>query len=222
MRRSLVVAAVLFGLVSPTVSYAAAGNPASYSVTVRNYQVLRWNPCATVHIRVNLAGAPAGSYTDLVGALHLLSQASGLTFRVDGPTTAIPQPGKPAGYSGITIAWALPGSGSGRSGWLSGRNAGEGGYDATGWYEGSRLVWRISDGFVVLDNYWWSRLRAGFGTGGTRGALLLHELGHAVGLNHTGDSSQIMYPTITSKAAAWGAGDLTGLTKVGRRAGCIT
>jgi hypothetical protein len=43
-----------------------------------------------------------------------------------------------------------------------------------------------------------------------------------VGLNHTGDSSQIMYPTITSKAAAWGAGDLTGLTKVGRRAGCIT
>jgi hypothetical protein len=41
-----------------------------------------------------------------------------------------------------------------------------------------------------------------------------------VGLGHTSDKRQIMYPTLT-KYASYGAGDRTGLRKVGRSAGCI-
>jgi len=65
-------------------------------------------------------------------------------------------------------------------------------------------------------------LKPGFTAGASVGALLLHELGHAVGLNHVSLRSQIMYPTIGSwTRAGYHYGDLEGLRAVGRAAGCF-
>ena len=63
----------------------------------------------------------------------------------------------------------------------------------------------------------------GFGPGVSRGRVLLHELGHAVGLEHVADTTQVMNTSVsrTSPPAAYGAGDRTGLRKVGAAAGCI-
>ncbi|MGZ6889156.1 MAG: hypothetical protein ACXVGM_03940 [Oryzihumus sp.] len=42
---------------------------------------------------------------------------------------------------------------------------------------------------------------------GARGQLLLHELGHAVGLDHprVADTSEVMFPVLTHKVASWGS-----------------
>lgn len=43
-----------------------------------------------------------------------------------------------------------------------------------------------------------------------------------MGLNHVSDPSLLMYPSMSPRApAGFAAGDLAGLAKVGRKAGCI-
>jgi predicted Zn-dependent protease len=56
-----------------------------------------------------------------------------------------------------------------------------------------------------------------------RTAALLHELGHAVGLNHAHFTSEVMYPSVSDAGPNYySAGDLAGLAKVGRPAGCLS
>lgn len=65
------------------------------------------------------------------------------------------------------------------------------------------------------------RLRAGFGSGVTRGDLLLHEIGHTMGLGHSASSTQLMYRTLTRSTARYGRGDLRGLELRGAEPGCM-
>jgi hypothetical protein len=77
-------------------------------------------------------------------------------------------------------------------------------------------------GAVVIDPSNTSNLLASYGAGTSLGELLLHELGHVVGLGHTSDRAQVMFPDILPLGtAAYGAGDLTGLRQLGRAAGCL-
>ena len=93
-----------------------------------------------------------------------------------------------------------------------GSTAGYGGYQASGTYQNGKVVYRITKGFVVLDAD-----RYPFLSTKVRNGLLLHELGHAVGLNHARYNSELMYPTIsTSSPNGYAAGDLTGLALLGR------
>jgi predicted Zn-dependent protease len=52
------------------------------------------------------------------------------------------------------------------------------------------------------------------GTTEARG-VILHELGHLVGLGHVKDKRQNMYPVISSRNIHYAAGDLAGLTLLG-------
>ena len=60
------------------------------------------------------------------------------------------------------------------------------------------------------------------GGSGTRGQLLMHETGHAMGLGHAeGDARQVMYPVMQDMPAVWGNGDAAGLQQLGLQSGCL-
>lgn len=68
----------------------------------------------------------------------------------------------------------------------------------------------------------------GFGAigaeGVTWGRVILHELAHVVGLGHTRDRDQLMYPDTaqqTSHTTDYRSGDRDGLRALGREAGCL-
>ena len=118
----------------------------------------------------------------------------------------------------FVIAWADKGSGPGDSNLLTSAEAGVG---TVSWRSGSDSELRINDGAVVLRRDAGTILAPGFKANGSVGSLLLHELGHAVGLEHS-RQGEIMYPIIGQGTPAnYAAGDRRGLAKVGRAAGCM-
>jgi hypothetical protein len=50
---------------------------------------------------------------------------------------------------------------------------------------------------------------------------ILHELGHAMGLDHVSNSRQLMYPMLQRNLYGLQSGDKAGLYKLGRASGCI-
>jgi hypothetical protein len=221
------------GLVTGASSHTHSRRAALPYLVERNdidNSIARWDPCRTVRWQYNPAGAPRGALATLTAAFSRLSQATGLHFAYAGTTSQIPQDswGDTATSTGdwppLTIAWARPGTGPGRSNLLGHGVVGMGGYRSTGAsYDNVHWSMHIATGFVVLDSALSRGFRSGFGTQPTTGALLMHELGHAVGLGHAGDPRQIMYPTeIPGRPSAWGTGDRAALRLVGATAGCIT
>jgi hypothetical protein len=202
--------------------------------------VVRWAPCITkngttkthvIHYRVNPAGKKARVKL-AKRAVKRLSVASGLTFAYDGRTNYIPHNRLVNGqlifqalneerkaHVPFVIAWAKQGTGPGASNLL---DSGEAGKGTVSWRSSSGSELRINDGAVVVRRNAGSLLKRGFGPGGTVGSLLLHELGHAVGMEHA-DPGEIMAPIIDSRTPGnYASGDRKGLTKLGRAAGCMT
>jgi hypothetical protein len=63
-------------------------------------------------------------------------------------------------------------------------------------------------------------LTPGFKTTSSRGVILQHEIGHAMGLGHAGNPQDLMYPKRgTSRALDWNKGDIYALTQLGTRTG---
>ncbi len=62
---------------------------------------------------------------------------------------------------------------------------------------------------------------AAWGSAGWK-VVLLHELGHAIGLDHVSDPTQVMYPIFVTPLDSYQWGDLNGLRALGAAAGCIS
>ena len=200
-------------------AYTAAGSATSWA-PFRTTARYRMDPCQVVGYRVNLTLASSGALADVKEAVARVHQASGITFRYLGTTKALPPStaGWPAGTT-LVIGWARPA----QTDWnMTGSLLGMGGVVRwTSADDAAGPVRRISQGGVLLDST--EAVGKGFTGAQRRGKLLLHEIGHSVGLGHVAAKTQRMNPMIDrTSTSRWGAGDLRGMNRLGLAGGCVT
>jgi hypothetical protein len=179
----------------------------------------RWDSCSPIDYVVNYSYAPAGAEADVAQAIARVSAATGMIFVFQGLSSESAMRGRapyqPAGYPNawapVLIAWSPPAG----TDLLEDPTA-----EAvtvpiavTGGVGGGSLV----SAEVVLNTD--RQLAVGFGPGPSEGEVLMHELGHVVGLGHVASESEAMYPSVRG-IAQYGSGDLAGFAAVGRPAGC--
>lgn len=223
----LVVASILVLAVAGTFGFNAlvdvapdvlrpAGDRDSYSFleTDAGGRPARFDPCNPIRYVVDKRLAPDGAVEDLGQGISQIEDASGLDFRFEGLTD------RPAAGSGrtegkrwapVVIAWVPPPE------MLTPTEQAVGA-------AGSRSVAARGGGLVYVTGIVTfnaeARLLPGFALGDSWGDVVLHELGHLVGLGHVSDTTQVMNPNVTGGEARLGAGDLAGLSVLGS-GGCL-
>jgi hypothetical protein len=188
--------------------YRPGGHANQHSFTSR----ARWNPCQAISYKVNRVGGPRRSLSQIKHALRLVHRATGLRFVYKGSTNAVAYrtdgKGPSRSDADLTIGFGTVRQVAG----LRGSVVGLGG---TAWSGG-----QIVAGVVVMERG--ARLKPGFGSGPTWGTLMLHEIGHAMGLGHVGQPREVMYPAINRQSRGrYQAGDLAGLRRLGATGGCL-
>ena len=204
---------------------APLGTPAPLLRTSTAYKFLAvkpdgtpvaYSPCRPIHYVVNSTLAPASWQPLVEEAVRQASLATGLHFIYDGPTSELPTANR-AGYQPETygdrwvpvlIAWTTPE----QVPRLTGQTVGLGGSSSIGLSNGYKAY---VTGSVSLDAPQFAGIM-GSSQGREIGvAVIMHELGHVLGLDHVDDPRQLMYDQ-ASWVRQYAAGDLTGLAKLGQ------
>jgi hypothetical protein len=161
-----------------------------------------YDPCQVIRIAVNPKGAPA-NFSQLVDtAMRHTSKVTGLHFQRIANTHDREFRFR-RGRDPVLVAWANAAEDPD----LFGEVAGFGGSIPR--YQHGRLEY--TSGSVMLDTDYFDDLEPD--DEAFAQALVDHEFGHLVGLDHVQDRGELMYPTIVR--TTYGPGDLEGLARLG-------
>ena len=174
----------------------------------------RWNPCQPIHYVVSGAEPFTGANQLLTQALGEASAASGLKFTYDGPTTEAAGTNRPSyqpqrygrTWAPVLVAW----TDQSQAPELAGNVIGLGGAASASVRGHDRLV----SGILFFDAPELSLIAqrpTGFASMRT---VMLHEIGHLLGLGHVQDTTAVMYPSDDGQGD-YNAGDLRGLAYAG-------
>ena len=217
-------AAPLGGTSAPAAAGArTVAAPAAYAYSsVLDGKPVRWNPCAPIRWTANLHGAPAGALDVVKAAVARVAAVSGTRWVYVGTSRTVPssaalprQAG--ASYPPVLIGWT---DGT-RSDLLRGQRREVLGMTQTRWFgvqlPSGEKVAALRGAVIALDRT--DRLPLRGSTSWQ--TVVLHELGHSMGLAHVGDRRQLMATVLPTGVTDLQAGDRTGLTRVGRAACCV-
>jgi hypothetical protein len=177
-----------------------------------------WDPCRPVHFVTNPAGAPADGVGLIRDALGRVSAATGLQFVDDGFTDEPPEKNReifqperydPTRWAPVLFTWSDETAFADLAGFV----AGEGGPTSVKAPSGNEVY---VSGQVILDRNDLSATATPDRTNAR--AVVLHEVGHLVGLGHTADRTQLMFSETEFEVLDFADGDRRGLAQLGTQA----
>jgi len=186
-----------------------------------------YDPCRPIGFVIRPGGPPEGDQL-IREAVAAVSAATGLQFVDEGVTDEPPSDDRRAyqperygdRWAPVLFTWSdeseSPRLGAGQHGDPMSDPAGYAGSMAVGidrGGEGPELVYVT--GAVTLDRDDLGRMLEGVDGRNLVRAVIAHEVGHLVGLDHVDDPNQLMYPTIQTGVTAFQPGDLEGLAALG-------
>lgn len=175
-----------------------------------------YDPCRPIHYVTRPDDAPEGGQQLITDAVARISLATGLQFVDDGPTTEAPSPQREPyqlerygdRWAPVLFSWSSPREDATLAGFV----AGAAGSVHVSLADGPEVY---VTGQVMLDAPQLAESATHPGGDAIARSIVLHEVGHLVGLQHVEDATQIMYPEAQEGVTELGSGDLTGLAALG-------
>lgn len=183
------------------------GSYAFISTQPGGSQPVGYDPCREISVEVNPEGAPSRWRTLVDDAMDHVAEASGLTFSYAGETSSRDFGMEQPSDATVLVLWATAQEFPA----LDGRVAGVGGSSAV--QRGSGRV-ELVRGRIALDAEAFGSLDGGGLQLALDQAVVDHELGHVVGLDHVDDTRELMNAE-TGRQLEWGPGDREGLAILG-------
>jgi hypothetical protein len=206
------------GRLAPPPPIPTADGPHSFVDLEPDGDPVAWDPCDPIPYVVNPRLAPEGAEGILHEAIAEVEAATGLVFVDEGTTDEVVPVGDqgradtdPArygdGWSPVLISWT--------DAEASPDLEGNAGLALPSWQEAASGERVYVTGYIEMAGDY----AAGLLAQGQRDdvvGIMMHELGHLVGLGHVDPADQVMTDDPSSTPREWGAGDLAGLAAVGR------